>query len=219
MRDRLLPYDPDIEEQRLQDERAAIKNGIAEVILAWSKVETWLLILFSEITGEGGEYPVTEAIYFTPAALEIRTKLVDNAFCAYIENEQRRGDQTQSGLTEAISVEILSEWASVLNLLGRLRKTRNKVAHGQTQLFALDPEGEKLVMRLSSVQDQPFVNGQPPGMASNDLIVSAAAVESAADLIGFFWKIVGRLRDPGIWQPLPDTLSELKAKRAGQRAA
>jgi hypothetical protein len=183
-------------------EEEKIRAGIAEITLAWGALETAFVMLLKAILKHENS-DIASSIYFAPAGIEVRTKIVDAAF-------------TELFSRSALQAEIFPLWSSLLNTLNGLRKTRNKVAHGAITRFHA-PNGKSHV-RLTEPMPKgirPIMEAkakrQKAGLGANDILQSARAVHHARSRIFAFADCVMQFH-VGDTSTLLRTLGELKAE-------
>src|SRR6266404_3580656 len=87
-------------------EQDAIKLGVADVTFAWASIENQLVDVFFRVL-HGVHITITSAIYFTPAFIETRQRIVDNALRQFLNNQKSEDA-------------LLAEWAQILGTLTRL---------------------------------------------------------------------------------------------------
>jgi hypothetical protein len=148
-------------------EEEKIKEGIAEVTLAWGAVETALVMLLKDVLNHESS-DISSAIYFAPAGIEVRTKIVDAAFRELFSRS-------------ALQAVVTPLWDSLLNAMNGMRKTRNKVAHGAITRF--HSQNGKSYVRLTEPMPQALrpimaakAKRQKAGLGAHDLTQSARAV-------------------------------------------
>jgi hypothetical protein len=188
------------EDRRMIKEQEDIRLGVADVTFAWANVENCMVMVLAQILRDPAGN-IASAIYFTPASIEIRMNIVDN---------------TLRALTTGTSPEkpLLDRWRAVMERLNRLRKTRNKVAHGELVIFSGTRFGGGSFARLTAPmlkldddKEELLYRGQKPGMGSNELHQSAVAVNSTANRVIRFAEFV-RLLQTGDNATLLQKLSE-----------
>jgi hypothetical protein len=200
-------------DRRLLAEQEAIHVGVARIVFAWAKIENWMVLLLQRIL-KHESHEIASAIYFTPAALEVRIKLVNAALEALVARK-------------AVGTPLLKEWKTILNTLNRLRKTRNKIAHGDITVFhpiGGPPPVARLTPPMMVNQDeaiQEWVRTRKlPGLGSNELTNSVNALMQVEKRIIRFWNFVdlihedahatllqklGEVADENRSQPAPDS--------------
>jgi hypothetical protein len=169
MANRALLVDP-----RITAENQAICESVGDLTMAWARIENTMAILLIAITRDETDQ-IAPAIYFSPASIDVRVRLVDAALKQYVKStimEQHFKDR------------LLAVWGSCLVVLNRLRKTRNKVAHGQIAVFG-SHQGRPPFARLTTPALQPneaqietYLKGKKPGMGSNEIRGSVKAVDA-----------------------------------------
>lgn len=167
-------------DKQLAADMQAIQMEVANITFAWGHMETTLVILLGTIIKDNSA-DVASAIYFTPAGLEIRGNIVSNALDALL-------------IRSALHDCILAKWQVLANTMNRLRKTRNKIAHGQLVTFSSD---KLTCVRLASpalkrddAAIAAFRGGQKPGMGQNEIRQSVRAVNKARKAVEVFIEIV-----------------------------
>ncbi len=162
-------------------EHDAIRAGIADVTLAWGALETELAYLLSAVLKADPE--LGGAIYFSPASAEVRVGIVDAALKQIVARH-------------AVQAALLPKWASIINTMKHLRKTRNKVAHGTISHF--HPGGESAsyarlvdpMLKDDMALAKAMSKRQKPGMGSNELKESVIAVHQLRSRVHRFRKFV-----------------------------
>jgi hypothetical protein len=188
-------------------EQTAIRLGVADLTFAWASVENAMVMLLADLIGHPSGH-LASAIFFAPTGIEARTKLVDSALKCRTKLACAR---MPSG-TE-IEALLIKEWDSIMAQLNRLRKTRNKVAHGEMTIFsgtADSPGYARLtapILKMDDGREEALLKGQKPGLGSNELATSVAAVISAVEEVRSFGALV-HLMDDGDSASLLQKLSE-----------
>jgi hypothetical protein len=202
------------------EEQDAIRRGVADLTFAWASVENAMVMLLAELlrypSGYVGSGHLASAIYFTPASIEVRTKLVESAVKCRVR-------LACANLTSGAQIEahMLEEWGLVMTRLTRLRKTRNKVAHGEMTVFggtANAPGYARLtapMLKMDDDREEALLKGQKPGLGSNELKTSTTAVILAVEQIRNFWPLV-QLLDDGDSASLLQRFAEAKTESPSQ---
>lgn len=143
-------------DKRILEEGEKIRNGIADVTLAWAALETSFVFLLAHILRR---VPVgmVGKIYFTPAGLEVRTSIVSNAFYELFARDSVRET-------------ICPQWDTLMNTVGRIRQTRNKVAHSTITFFQNANKGYYRLVSPMGKDDAELAKSlaakQKPGMGA-----------------------------------------------------
>jgi hypothetical protein len=161
-------------DDHLLAEQDAIRLGVADITFAWASIENALVDIFFRVLS-GVNISIVSTIYFTPASIETRQRIVDNTLRQLIVAGKSKDP-------------LLEEWAGILVTLNRLRKTRNKIAHGE-MIISTSIKGSasarlvgprlKLDQFNSSFMEAYF-RGQKPGLGSNELRTAGRAANKAA---------------------------------------
>jgi hypothetical protein len=189
---------PSAEDRKLAEEQRRLHSGVATVTLAWANVENAMAILLGGIL-QDAPARISSAILFAPNNLETRINIVSRALEALVA-ENPKAD------------EIMRLWGTLMNKLGRLKSTRNKVAHGQ--ILASHFNGKNHVRLSAALFDfgrQVWSGGNPPGLTSGDLENSARAVAELTQRIDEFNGVVQHIHT-GDAEALLRTLAELAAE-------
>jgi hypothetical protein len=121
---------------------------------------------------------------FCASGIEVRTNIVDKAFRCLVRLTAPRFPR--GGEIESF---VITEWASLLTCLRRLRATRNKVAHGAMTIFGETerrPSYARLtapMLQMDDGREEALLKGRKPGMGANELKISTLAVRKAVDRI------------------------------------
>ncbi len=105
-----------------QAKHRQMENAIAQLFVAWAAVESDLANLLAIIVRPKYKSPLW-AIYFSPSGMDGRLRLVDAAFVDVFSSVKEAGD-------------LVAKWSTINNALGRLKNTRNAVAHGTMSVVA-----------------------------------------------------------------------------------
>jgi hypothetical protein len=195
------PIDPEI--KKLIEDTEKLRRGVADVTLAWGHVENSLVTLLAGVLREDGA-AITSAMYFSLTGLESRLRLMDSAMVQFAE-------------MNAAHDEIIAVWANIMSALNRLRKTRNKVAHGQIVTHNAGAPSRSCVRLTSPIFDfkssiLAYEKGQLPGIGSDDLQTSCLAVGKIINKLQSFHEIVRLMHAGGDSSPLRKKLAELKVE-------
>jgi hypothetical protein len=196
------------DDKRALAEQEAIRLGVADVTFAWAYVENYMVMLLAEILGHKTR-DLASAIYFSPASLEVRIKIVDNALRRLLVNS-------------AVAGPLLAKWTPLMNKLGQLRKTRNHVAHGQLAVFGANegrPSFARLTAPIFAMYDEisrGYIAGQKPGMGSNELKTASRAVDRACKRILEFTEYVRLFHDAESHATLLRKLAEPEDESQGR---
>jgi hypothetical protein len=182
------------------DHHRRLWNGVAAMTFAWANLENAMVILLGNIIEPKLIGRFSSAIYFAVGGLDVRISIVDAAFRELLDQHQFR-DQ------------IMEKWDSLLNTIGRLKRTRNKVAHGQ--ITTTSANGKNHVRLTAPIFHQQssraaFRKRQIPGISANDLEKSVQAVNQAITQLFSFSSIANLITGN---QPhrLPGAIAELEA--------
>jgi hypothetical protein len=167
---------------RLKAQSEEIHEGIVEITMAWSALESSMALLLRHILNDedGG---ISSAIYFSPGSSDVRFKLVDAAFCELCG--KAKVDEEGYKL-------LIAPWAELMSLIGGVKGVRNKVAHGQIgTVFRFGRNHVRLT--APGFNFAPFVEAhrkrQLPGMSGQDIKQSAAKMWRIIKLIDLFLPI------------------------------
>jgi hypothetical protein len=196
------------EDRRALKEQEDIRLGVAEVTFAWSHIENSMVMVLMRILND--QFPmIASAIYFAPSGIEVRTRLVDAAMLAFLDDGPGESKESADALKR--------RWKSIMNKLTHLKGTRNAVTHGQMTFYG-EVEGRPGFVRIASPmlkmdkRDHAlFAGGQKPGMGSNELFASATAALKAANHLLEFIPWVGDFRR-GDYATLLEKLAVAKAQ-------
>lgn len=174
-------------------EQESIKRAVADITLAWGHLENSLADLLDGAAGIN-DLRISSAIFFTPPGIETRLKITSNAFVSFLNTAQ--------GVPAFVS----DQWNCLMNALGRMRDTRNSVAHGQiVKITARRKTHIRLTQPIANLAGiLNFAAGQLPGLSENDIAISARSVNRAAtDVSSKFLRGVPVIRS-GDYSTLPD---------------
>lgn len=148
-----------------------LREGIVNGTIAWAAIENSMAVLLHEMLGRGGT-DVASAIYFAPNNIETRFRIVDAVF--KLVNFSTH------------NVTALRSWSHLYNAIGRAKKTRNKIIHGNiTTVYARGQNYARLTAPLFD-----FATFKKQHDAGQLLGMSAHDVERAVEN---FWSISTRL--------------------------
>ena len=156
-------------------EQDAICIAVAEVALAWANAEDLMVSLLNAILDNASKIPA--AIYSTPAALDVRIDLVDNALKALLATSELREP-------------LLKMWRSIVLTLKTLCETRNAVTRGQIVTYGSGSEAyyrlANTLTRFDDAHDELLRRGKRPGLGPDELKLAAEAVGTVAQQITEF---------------------------------
>lgn len=155
------------EDRIMLKEQQDIALGVADVTFAWANLENYMVMVLAQIILDKTTF-LASAIYFTPASIDNRVKIVENALKAIVADTPAEAP-------------LLGKWHSLANRLIRQRKTRNKVAHSHITIISGTPSYARLttpMLKRDPDEDAAMRKGQKPGMGSNELRNSAKATHS-----------------------------------------
>lgn len=166
----------DEQRKRVLREHMALRSMVADVTLAWADLENTLVMFLAAIMGGDTFKGLASAIYFAPGNLETRLAIVDRAFRELL-------------FDNPVEDHLGSTWNTLMNALGRLKVTRNKVAHGQIVTIALGTRQHvKLTAPIFDFQRSREIRRQNQliGLSSHDIQNSVDAVRRAGRKIRTF---------------------------------
>ncbi len=188
------------EDQASIAEQDAIRVAVAEVALAWANAEESMVSLLGAILNNASKIP--SAIYFTPAALEVRIDLIDNALRALL------------AATE-VQEPLLKRWDPIMLTLASLRETRSAVTRGQIVTYGSGSEAyyrlANTLTRFDDAHDALLRKGERPGLGPDELKLAAEAVGAVAQQIDAFHPYVTML-GKGDYATLTRRLEEAEGK-------
>lgn len=207
------------EADRYVDELQQLRNGVANVTLAWSSVENALVQLLSA-TLNHENMMVPAAMYFALSGIETRIRIVDRALRELLF---KSGKEVSADITR-----IETAWNTIENRLRRLRAVRNKVAHGQIVTCSSPKSGPLGTPRLTSpIWDFAFFRnamstGQLPGLGANELNVSQEAVYRVAEKVSLLEEVIRQLhigQNAGMLQKIANLEASLATETSDSEQA
>ena len=156
-----------------QQQITDLKIALADAISAWSHIEDALCLLLSEILHRHRAH--APAIYFAPTSTETRFAIVDRSLRIYAKDL-------------SFSAEMLISWGLIQRKLGKVKRVRNKLAHGAVVTYA---KGRVNLPRLTGPFSDWTSNHwtpHPPGL-------SVADVRSAEKNFRFCDGCISRMAD------------------------
>jgi hypothetical protein len=96
----------------------AMYSAIAQANTSWARIENAMAGLLEALLGYSRDY-IALHIYFAPNNTETRFKIVDT-----VARVKWRNYETHK---------LISEWASIYTAVGRVKETRNRIAHGEIE--------------------------------------------------------------------------------------
>jgi hypothetical protein len=174
------PLQPDPKEiARLDAESARLRDSVAAITFAWAAVENSMTLVLARVIKDPiGD--LASAIFFAPSALETRLAIVNSAVREIIH-------------FLSIKTDVEKPWSTIMNRLGRLKETRNKVAHGQQQTF-ISPRNRRHIRLMPPLYNVQAARSHPsrqiPGLSANDISGSARSVHKTVKSIDLFQEIV-----------------------------
>jgi hypothetical protein len=108
------PYPPSNQEHLIAQDKLNMMTAVGYALTKWGGVEDSMARMFAGAVGSDRPY-ICATVFFSVASIEARLKMLDAAMTARFA-----ADQTP-----------LSKWVTIKNRIGRRKKRRNELAHGQ----------------------------------------------------------------------------------------
>lgn len=108
------PYPPSDQEQLVAQDKLNMMAAVGYALTKWGGVEDSMALIFAGAIGSDRPH-ICATVFFAVASIEARLKMLDAAMTARFAADH-------------VS---LSKWVHLKNRIGRRRKRRNELAHGQ----------------------------------------------------------------------------------------
>jgi hypothetical protein len=114
------PYPPSDQEHLVAQDKLNIMAAVGYALTKWGGIEDSMALMFGGAVGSDRPY-ICATVFFSVASIEARLKMLDAAMTARF----------------AADKVVLSKWILLKNRIGRRRKRRNELAHGQVISYFL----------------------------------------------------------------------------------
>lgn len=197
-------------------ENNAIINNVGLVTRVWATLETSLFELFRILPRGSQDINALGVIFFTPTNMETRISFVDNLIF------YRFGSKGAGKIAERLC----AQWDSIKGKINALKSTRNAIVHGTVTSVAIESRTTSRLMPsfFDTLRFFPrFMNGQLPGLGSNELKNHEQAVWRVNDRVRKLtqaFQLALKLTAPrgrrAIARKLLEILNELESRTSGQ---
>src|SRR5262249_39243966 len=163
--------DVDQETKKIAAEHRAIREAMLSLMFTWAGLENTLSIFLGKIIRDPSN-ALASAIYFTPPNTETRLNIISSVLKMAI------------GGSPHYEAAIAPAWTRFTKSFGRRKSVRNQVAHGH--ITTANVSGKNYARLTSPLFDfarigGPLSQGNLPGLSSNDIRQSAAAIAKLSD--------------------------------------